>query len=127
MYKKSFILLLPLLTAVAFPGCVEPPEKIHDQEVFEPSDPELADGPVFKQSRFKVYVLYRPQVQYRDFNGIFDINEDSARIVRPYWKVKFNELTRPGHYGEYFIEFYDWALSGEGYPFKAFRKKELRK
>jgi V/A-type H+-transporting ATPase subunit I len=25
-----------------------------------------------------------------------------------------------------FIEFYDWALSGEGYPFKAFRKKELR-
>jgi len=25
-----------------------------------------------------------------------------------------------------FIEFYNWALSGEGYPFKAFRKKELR-
>ena len=24
-----------------------------------------------------------------------------------------------------FIEFYNWALSGEGYPFRAFRKKEL--
>jgi V/A-type H+/Na+-transporting ATPase subunit I len=26
-----------------------------------------------------------------------------------------------------FIEFYDWGIEGEGYPFKAFRKKELRK
>jgi V/A-type H+-transporting ATPase subunit I len=25
-----------------------------------------------------------------------------------------------------FIEFYNWALSGEGYPFHAFRKKELK-
>jgi V/A-type H+-transporting ATPase subunit I len=25
-----------------------------------------------------------------------------------------------------FIEFYNWALSGEGYPFRAFRKKELQ-
>ena len=41
--------------------------------------------------------LILDQVQYRDFNGIFDIGADSARIVRPYWKVKFNELTREGH------------------------------
>jgi V/A-type H+-transporting ATPase subunit I len=25
-----------------------------------------------------------------------------------------------------FIEFYNWALTGEGYPFRPFRKKELQ-
>ena len=25
-----------------------------------------------------------------------------------------------------FIEFYNWALTGEGYPFRAFKKKELQ-
>jgi V/A-type H+-transporting ATPase subunit I len=25
-----------------------------------------------------------------------------------------------------FIEFYNWALAGEGYPFKPFKRTELR-
>lgn len=115
---------MTMLTVVLTSGCTQPPEKINGQEVYDPSDEELADGPVFKQSKFQIYVLYRPQVQYRDFNGIFDIGADSARIVRPYWKVKFNELTRPGHYGEYFIEFYDYMSSfAQAYPVDT-RKKE---
>lgn len=105
-------------------GCANP-EKIDGQEVYRPDDPELAEGPVFKQSRFKIYVVYRPQVQYRDFNGVFDIGPESARIVREFWKEKFNELTRPGHYGEFFIEFYDYVSSfAQSYPVDT-REKEI--
>ncbi|MFH1999871.1 MAG: hypothetical protein ABIK28_09330 [Planctomycetota bacterium] len=106
-------------------GCGTPPEKMGGQEMLSPDDPQLQQGPVFKQSRFNVYVVYRPQVQYRDFNGVFDITPGSARIVRKFWKEKFNELTRPGHYGEFFIEFFDYASSlAQTYPVDS-REKEL--
>lgn len=83
-------------------------------------------GPEFLQGRFKVYTLYRPQVQYRDFNGVFDISPGSARIVRSFWKEKFNELTRPGHYGEFFIEFFDYASSlAQSYPVENREKEQM--
>jgi len=117
----GLILFLP----GALIGCKSAPEKVGDQEVFFPGAEELSQGPVFKQSRFNVYIVYRPQVQYKDFNGVFDIAPGSARIVRKFWKEKFNELTRPGHYGEFFIEFFDYASSlAQTYPTDS-RNKEL--
>lgn len=111
-------------------GCYsEPPAR--QQETFEgvpvysPQDPVVAQGPEFKQSQFQVYTLYRPQVQRRDFNGIFDITPDSARIVREYWNMKFIELTRLDYYGDFFVEFYDYmAYLANAYPV-ATRQKEL--
>ena len=70
-----------------------------------------ADGPLLESERFRVYTRYTPQVQRRDFNGVFDISPEGARIVRRFWKERFNELTRADHYGEYFIEFYDYMAS----------------
>lgn len=96
-----------------------------------PDDPKPkpageAGPPEFTQNRFKVYTHYRPQVQYRDFNGVFDIQPGSARVVRKFWKERFNELTRPGHYGEFFIEFYDYMSSfAQAYPAETRQKEAM--
>jgi hypothetical protein len=122
-------LLVCAILATLIAGCAssdpssKPVEKIDGEEVFDPGDPRLE--PEIKQGKFRVYVLYRPQVQYRDFNGVFDIGAGGARIVRDFWKRKFNELTRPGHYGEFFIEFYEYMSSfAQSYPTET-REKEL--
>jgi hypothetical protein len=113
-----------LLLTVVLAGCAASPENGND--LLPPDDSELASGPEFLQSRFKIYTLYRPQVQHRDFNGVFDINPGSARIVRKYWKEKFTELTRPGHYGEFFIEFYDYMSSfAQAYPVDTREKERM--
>ncbi len=96
---------------------------VRDQEVFDPTDP--AREPVIKEGRLEVYILYKPQIQYRDFNGVFDLSPQSARIVRQFWKEKFNELTRRNHYGEFFVEFYEYMSSfAQSYPVDN-REKEL--
>jgi len=83
-------------------------------------------GPVFHEGRFEVYIQYRPQVQYRDFNGVFDISPGSARIVRDFWKQRFSALTRPDHYGEFFIEFYDYMSSfAQAYPMESREKERM--
>jgi len=120
MVVSSILLLLCGLTA-----CQEPVEKIQYDNQVGIICCQLGTDPVFKQGRFKVYTLYRPQVQYHDFNGIFDIAPGWARVVRKFWKERFNELTRPGHYGEFFLEFFDYASSfAQSYPV-ANRKKEI--
>ena len=87
-----------------------------------PSGP--SGPPVFTQERLRVYTSYRPQVQHRDFNGVFDLAPGSARVVRSFWKERFNELTRPGHHGEFFIEFYDYMSAfAQAFPMES-RDKE---
>lgn len=105
----SIRVVLILLLAGSVLGCLSTQPTNEPEPVA--GEAGSASNPEFLQGRFKVYTVYRPQVQYRDFNGIFDISPGSARIVRSYWKERFNELTRPGHYGEFFIEFFDYASS----------------
>ena len=126
MRFRMLAVVLACLVAPWLVACPDTPERIDGQEVFSPNDPVLAQGPVFKQSRFQVYTLYRPQVQRRDFNGVFDIGPETARIVRGYWKERFSELTRPGHYGEFFLEFYDYMGSfAQTYPVDTRAKERM--
>ncbi|MBU0754191.1 MAG: hypothetical protein KJ645_03570 [Planctomycetes bacterium] len=116
--------VLVLLLIGVISGCTGTPEAGGPAPA--PNGPDSPSGPEFLQGRFKVYTMYRPQVQYRDFNGIFDISPGSARIVRSFWKERFNELTRPGHYGEFFIEFFDYASSlAQTYPVENREKEGL--
>lgn len=125
MLARLILFGVIVVASAAVIGCESAPEIKGGQEVFKPGSEELNEGPVFKQSRFNVYIVYRPQVQYKDFNGVFDIAPGSARIVRSFWKEKFNELTRPNHYGEFFIEFFDYASSlAQTHPSDS-REKEL--
>jgi len=104
-------------------GCSSDSHTVHDREIFDPADP--AREPVFKQGRLEVYTLFKPQIQYHDFNGVFDLSPQNARIVRKFWKEKFNELTRRDHYGEFFLEFYEYMSSfAQSYPVDN-REKEL--
>lgn len=73
----------------------------------------------------RIYTTYTPQVQRRDFNGVFDIGPDGARIVRTFWKERFNELTRESHYGEFFLEFYDYMASFAQSSPEPSRQKEV--
>ncbi|MGE3164038.1 MAG: hypothetical protein AB7O52_03975 [Planctomycetota bacterium] len=82
------------------------PDTIDGVEVFDPSAAEVAK-PEFRQSKFKVYWVYQPQVQRRDFNGVFDIFPDEARLVSRYWSQKFVALTRENYYEDFFQEFYE--------------------
>jgi hypothetical protein len=116
-------LIMSLLLGLST-GCAASQE--NGNNLLPPDDPQLASGPEFLQGRFKIYTLYRPQVQHRDFNGVFDINPGSARIVRRFWKEKYTELTRPGHYGEFFIEFYDYMSSfAQAYPVDTREKERM--
>jgi hypothetical protein len=113
------VFLLVFLTS----GCSSP-EKVNGQEVYDPNDPEVAGGPEFKQSKYKVYNLYEPQVQRHDFNGVFQVFPDKAVIVRGFWNRKFVELTREDYYEEFFLEFYDYMAGfAQAYPVES-RKKE---
>jgi|GEM_PF-4263565 len=112
--------LFALLLASCSTGSSNP---VPHEEIFDPADP--AREPVIKEGRLEVYILYKPQIQYRDFNGVFDLSPQSARIVRKFWKEKFNELTRRDHYGEFFVEFYEYMSSfAQSYPVDN-RQKEL--
>lgn len=125
-YRRLPAVLMALALLYPLAGCTSSPEKVNGQDVHAPGDPELEEGPVFKQSKFRVYVVYRPQVQYRDFNGILDIHPDGARIVRKFWKERFNALTRPGHYGEFFLEFFDCMSSfAQAYPVETREKERM--
>ncbi|MEW6745720.1 MAG: hypothetical protein AB1486_23470 [Planctomycetota bacterium] len=92
-------------------SCTPPPEAGDPASRRDPALASTKGGPEFLEGRLRIYTVYTPQVQRRDFNGVFDISPSGARIVRQFWKERFNELTRPGHYGEYFIEFYDYMAS----------------
>lgn len=103
---KSTPFVLLLLVGAVLPGCSGSPETLDGVEVYDPSDAAVAE-PEFRQSKFKVYWIYRPQVQRRDFNGVFDIYPDEARLVNRYWNQKFIELTRDDYYDDFFLEFYE--------------------
>lgn len=81
--------------------------------------------PQFVSDRLRVYTTYEAQRQHRDFNGIFDIGPRQARVVREYWKRRYNDLTRPGQYGEFFMEFFDYmAYLAQAYPMETGQKMD---
>ncbi|MHC4469539.1 MAG: hypothetical protein ACYTDY_00460 [Planctomycetota bacterium] len=117
------LLLVPLLMIAA--GCSST-EKVNGEEVYSPDDPEVAEGPEFKQSKFKVYNVYKPQVQRHDFNGVFQFFPDKALVVRSFWNRKFVELTRENYYDEFFLEFYDYMAGfAQTYPADSRRKEKM--
>ncbi|MHC4469771.1 MAG: hypothetical protein ACYS99_02310 [Planctomycetota bacterium] len=116
-----FLLLVLLMSLDA---CCNANETVDGQPVYPPTDLAVAGGPETLHSRFKVYILIKTQYQRYDFNGIFQFFPDRAIIVPAYWSRKFVEFTRPGHYDEFFLEFYDkMAGFAQTYPVIT-RKKE---
>lgn len=113
----AVLVALCLIVAAGCSSSPGQPEEIDGVAVYDPQDPEVASGPEFKQSKFKVYWIFRPQIQRRDFNGVFDIFPDRARIVTKFWNQKFVELTREDYYDEFFMTFYEYMASfAQTYP-----------
>lgn len=109
LFERSAMVAALAIAGLIAPGCAgkeRRPDTLDGVEVFDPSAPEVAK-PEFRQSKFKVYWIYQPQVQRRDFNGVFDIFPDEARLVNRYWSQKFVALTREGYYDDFFMEFYE--------------------
>lgn len=81
--------------------------------------------PRFDEGTLEVKTRYRTQIQNRDFNGVFILSQRGGQIVPAFWKRKFNELTRPGYYSEFFLTFSHYQKQlGEAYKTNI-RKKKL--
>jgi hypothetical protein len=91
----------------------------------DPKDEPVTPVQELQFGHLCVYTAYTPQVQRRDFNGVFDIGPAGTRIVRQFWKERFNELTREKHYGEFFLEFYDYMASLAQSSMEDTRHKEI--
>ena len=124
--------LLAAALLVASVGCADPEPEPEPA----PSPPSHAaefegrqqDEPEHLQGKLRIYTLYRPQVQRRNFNGVFDIapRGRGSRIVHRFWKRRFAELTRPGFYGEFFTEFYDYmGFLAQAYPADSAMKEAI--
>ena len=117
--------LAVLLLGVILVSCSSGSETVNNQQPSHPVAPKTDGQSEFQQGKFKIYTLYQPQVQRKNFNGVFFITDRSARIERAFWKERFNELTRPDYYGDFFLEFYDYmAYLASAYPAPT-RQKEL--
>lgn len=111
------------LAFALFCAACEAPRQERPTEPVEVVDE--SENPEFTQTRLRVYTTYVPQHQQRDFNGVFDLAPGQARVVPSFWKRRFNELTRPDHYGEFFLEFYDYmAFLAQAYKVPTEQKEK---
>ena len=98
---SSALAMLCLLSATS---CSSPPP---DGEVRRVGNTPVYENPPGSASHFEstfdVYILYKPQVEHLDFNGIF---QAQARMINSdYWKAQFIGLTRQGFYDDFFHHF----------------------
>ena len=92
---EGLLVVSVLFGCATLVGCSTADEPAPD----DPPEEGPAGTPEVIEEHLKIYITYAPQVQRRNFNGVFDLDASRARIVRTFWKERFNELTRPDHYG----------------------------